>query len=285
MKIGILTCKNFPNLSSSDQLLIPSLLKRNIIAKPVIWNDHAIDWNEFDLLLFRNTWDYYEKQTEFDTWLLKIEKLGIKTLNTINVVNQNKHKFYLKELQNYGIKIIPTIFIEKTNKLNLIDVMPNHWKTAVIKPAYSAGSYLTELFEKSNVELVNKKYKSIAAEKELLLQKYMPEIKTLGETSLVFFDKKFSHAVNKQAINDDFRIQQQYGGIYKIVEVTDEIINQAQKIINIYPENLLYARVDGIIIDDELHLMEVECLEPDLYFNLAAGSIDKFVDAILRLIS
>ncbi len=284
MKIAILTCQNIPNLNESDQLLIPSLKKNNIDAKAVIWNDPYINWYDFDVLIFRNTWDYYEKQIEFDLWLEKIEKLGIKTLNSISIINQNKHKFYLQDFEKQGIKILPTIFINKTENLNLSSIIPNHWKKAVIKPAYSGGSYQTELFNIEDINQINQQYISIASEKELLLQEFMPEIKTLGETSFIFFNKKFSHAVNKQAVNGDFRIQQQFGGIYTLIEVNLEIINKVQKIVNTFSENLLYCRVDGIIIDNELHLMEVECLEPDLYFNLAEGSIEKFIESIIELI-
>ncbi len=285
MKIAILTCQNIPNLNESDQLLIPSLAKKNIDAKAVIWNDITINWLDFDVLIFRNTWDYYEKQIEFDLWLENIEKLGIKTLNSISIINQNKHKFYLQDFEKQGIKILPTVFIEKTENLNLSKIIPNHWKKAVIKPAYSGGSYQTQLFDIVDIDKINEQYISIASEKELLLQEFMPEIMTLGETSFIFFNKKFSHAVNKQAVNGDFRIQNQFGGIYTLIEAEAQIIEKAQKIVNTFSENLLYCRVDGIIIDNELHLMEVECLEPDLYFNLAKGSIDKFVTSILEMIN
>jgi hypothetical protein len=30
--------------------------------------------------------------------------------------------------------------------------------------------------------------------------------------------------------------------------------------------------------------MEVECIEPDLYFNLSEGSLERFVNAIVELI-
>ncbi len=284
MKIALLTCKNLPHLTTSDQLLIPALAGHNIQATPVIWDDKSIDWKKFDLLIFRNTWDYYEKQIEFDLWLEKIEKLGIKTLNSISIINQNKHKFYLQDFEKQGIKILPTVFINKTENLNLSSIIPNHWQKAVIKPAYSGGSYQTELFDVTDINQINQQYISIASEKELLLQEFMSEIKTLGETSFIFFNKKFSHAVNKQAVNGDFRIQQQFGGIYTLIKADSEIIKKAQKIVNTFSEDLLYCRVDGIIIDNELHLMEVECLEPDLYFNLAEGSIDKFIESILELI-
>jgi hypothetical protein len=49
----------------------------------------------FWLFGFRNTWDYFEKENEFNLWLDQIEKLGIKTLNPI-IIKQNKHKFYLR---------------------------------------------------------------------------------------------------------------------------------------------------------------------------------------------
>jgi hypothetical protein len=55
------------------------------------------------------------------------------------------------------------------------------------------------------------------------------------------------------------------------------------KIVDTFPGKLLYARVDGVI-NNELHLMEVECIEPDLYFNLSEGSLERFVNAIVELI-
>ena len=285
MKIALLTCEKLPELTAADQLLIPELAKHNIVAKPVIWSDQTINWSNFDYLIFRNTWDYFEKETEFNLWLDQIEKLGIKTLNTIGIIKQNKHKFYLREMEKQGISILPTVFIDKTNSLNLAELIPSHWKKAVIKPAFSAGSYLTEVFEVADIQKINADYKNLAQEKELLLQEFMPEIQTLGETSFIFFNKKFSHCVNKKPVDGDFRVQSQFGGKYSLVQPSQELIEKAQKIVNTFPENLLYARVDGIIIGTELYLMEIECIEPDLYFDIADGALERFVSSIVELIA
>ena len=285
MKIALLTCEKLPELTAADQLLIPELAKHNIVAKPVIWSDQTINWSDFDYLIFRNTWDYFEKEIEFNLWLDQIEKLGIKTLNTIGIIKQNKHKFYLREMEKQGISILPTVFIDKTNSLNLAELIPSHWKKAVIKPAFSAGSYLTEVFEVADIQKINADYKNLAQEKELLLQEFMPEIQTLGETSLIFFNKKFSHCVNKKPVDGDFRVQSQFGGKYSLVQPSQELIEKAQKIVNTFPENLLYARVDGIIIGTELYLMEIECIEPDLYFDIADGALERFVSSIVELIA
>jgi len=285
MNIALLSCEKFPELIPADQLLIPELAKFGITAKAAIWDDPTIDWTAFDYLIFRNTWDYYEKENAFNEWLDRIQKLGIPTLNALEIIRQNKHKFYLRDLEKQGIRILPTVFIDKTDSLNLGNQLPQSWKKAVIKPAFSAGSYLTEVFAADDVGAVNEKYKSIAAQKELLLQQFMPEIQTLGETSLVFFNKKFSHAINKKPVAGDFRIQVQFGGQYTAIHPNTALIAQAERIVNTFPDPLLYARVDGIVIDNELHLMEIECIEPDLYFNYSEGSQRRFVQAILDLIS
>ncbi len=187
-------------------------------------------------------------------------------------------------MEQQGIKILPTVFIEKTPELDLIKIIPDHWQKAVIKPAYSGGSYLTEVFEINQIQQINLQYRSIAPEKELLLQEFRPEIVSEGETSFIFFNKKFSHCVNKKPAEGDFRVQIQFGGNYTAVNPGDDLISQAQKVVDTFKEKLLYARVDGIIIDKQLHLMEIECIEPDLYFNQAKDAQNKFVNALLELI-
>ena len=285
MKIAILTCEKLPNLNPEDQKIIPALAKHNIEATAAIWNDKSINWNNFDYLIFRNTWDYFEKETEFKIWLNQIAQMEIKTLNPIAIIKQNIHKFYLRDMEQRGITILPTVFIDKTANLNLAELIPAHWKKAVIKPAFSAGSYLTEVFEISEIQAISEKYKSIAVEKELLLQEFMPEIQTLGETSFIFFNKKFSHAVNKKPVDGDFRVQSLFGGQYTLVHPSSKLIEKAQKIVDSLPKDLLYARVDGILVESELYLMEIECIEPDLYFELSENSLDRFVSAIVKLIA
>ncbi|MBP6584199.1 MAG: hypothetical protein KA215_00855, partial [Flavobacterium sp.] len=69
MIVGILTCARLPELLESDQKLIPLFSNENITAKAVIWDDESINWTEFDYLIFRNTWDYYQKEIAFNHWL------------------------------------------------------------------------------------------------------------------------------------------------------------------------------------------------------------------------
>ncbi|PKP17071.1 MAG: hypothetical protein CVU07_04950 [Bacteroidetes bacterium HGW-Bacteroidetes-23] len=283
MKIGILTCARLPELLESDQKLIPLFAQYSIQAKAVVWDDESIDWTEFDYLIFRNTWDYYQKEITFNLWLDKIKSLGIKTFNPISVIQKNKHKFYLKELEKDGISILPTIFLEKNSTQNLRNLIPENWEKIVIKPAFSAGSYLTKLIDISEIESIQTEFKEHSETKDFLLQEFRPEIKELGETSFIFFNGKFSHAVNKKPVENDFRVQIQYGGKYALIQPNADLLHQAELVLSKIPEKLLYTRVDGIVIENKLHLMEIELIEPDLYFDLADGARERFVKAFLRV--
>jgi hypothetical protein len=92
-------------------------------------------------------------------------------------------------------------------------------KRAVIKPAFSAGSYLTEVFESVNSNHINTKYQTIAAEKELLPQEFMPEIQTLEKLSYFFKKNSLMLLIIKPA-EGDFRIQVQFGGQYTLIILT-----------------------------------------------------------------
>lgn len=282
MTIGILTCEKLPNLLDSDQKLIPLFKAHKFKVKAVIWDNPSVDWSTFDFLIFRNTWDYYEKENAFNKWLEKIEQLRIPTFNSVATIQKNKHKFYLKELQSKGVLVLPTVFLKKNSETDLSEIIPVSWQKIVIKPAFSAGSYLTKLVVQTELDEIKAEFSEHFKTKDFLVQEYRPEIKIAGETSFIFFNGKFSHCVNKKPIENDFRVQFQYGGKYSLIEPTSTLIKQAEAILNHFPEKLMYARVDGIIIKNHLHLMEVELLEPDLYFDLAEGSRERFVNAFLE---
>ena len=47
------------------------------------------------------------------------------------------------------------------------------------------------------------------------------------------------------------------------------------------PYDLLYARLDLVRINGRLAVMELELIEPILYFNLAPEGVGKLADAVM----
>ena len=283
MKIGLLTCANWPGLKEKE-LALAKEFSPSIKADVLVWNNPTVLWQQYDCLIFRSIWDYFEYPAEFNLWLDHIEKLGIKTFNSIGVVRQNQHKFYLQSLQNQGIAIVPTVFIAQNSLKDFTILQKNNWQKAVIKPAVSAGSYLTKLFTISEADTVLAEYQAINQERDLLLQPFMPEIQIQGELSLLFFGGEFSHAVIKKPIKNDFRVQSQFGGQYQAYRPSDALIKTAQHIIETFAPNLLYARVDGLLQNEQFLLMELELIEPDLYFEHAPHAKRRYLDALEDMI-
>lgn len=276
-KIGILTCEKFRDLFKTDQTLMNLLIDRRHEVYPIVWSDHK-NLESYDAVIFRSTWDYFERKDEFNQWLESLENKPIKLFNPLSIIKENIHKFYLKKLEEYGVIIVPTIFQVKTNNLDVS--IPDEWNQAVIKPAFSAAAYKTRVFDKKEIEQVQEEYKLFAVENDMLIQKFMPEIISIGETSVIYFNGKNSHAVLKKPKSGDFRVQSIFGGQYEKTELDEEVLHQTDFILKLMTEIPLYARIDGIVIDKVFYLMEVEMIEPDLYMEYEPEAFERFIQAI-----
>jgi glutathione synthase/RimK-type ligase-like ATP-grasp enzyme len=281
-QIALLTCQNLPLLTPSDQKIIQHLNDLGVHAQAMVWDDGTVIWEKFDALIFRNTWDYYLKPKQFLDWLDDLTDKNITTLNPLSIIKKNIHKFYLKEMEAFGIPIIPSVFVPTSDHRDFADIIPPYWEKVVIKPAISAGSWLTQLFDtKTSLLEIQAVYGDIRKENDLIIQKFVDEIEVEGEISLVFMDRKYSHAIKKFPKSGDFRIQSQFGGAYKSFEPPESLISTAEEIIRFVDGPLLYVRVDGIMLHGKFHLMELELIEPDLYFDFVPGSQKHFAGLIL----
>lgn len=274
MKIALATCERLPLLDAADRPLIEVFKKRKVEAVPVAWNDIDTNWNDFEAVIIRNTWDYYLQYQNFTNWLQSLHNQRISVYNPLELIFWNIHKFYLKGLSQKGIKIIPSFFVDRE-----VQEVSLPWRQLVIKPAVSAGSFKTHKISREELELEDLKQAG-----EWLIQPFIPEIESNGEVSLIFIQGDFSHAVKKTPKEGDFKVQKQYGGNYQVYTPTELTLIQAENVLKSIPnhEKLLFARIDGIVIDEIFYLMEVELIEPDLYFNLVPEARDRFVDAFLN---
>jgi glutathione synthase/RimK-type ligase-like ATP-grasp enzyme len=275
-KIAIATYEKSPDLNDNDRLMLPILEEKGFSVSPEIWDNTKVDWKSFDLVIIRSTWDYYLKPNEFRNWVSQFVDSKTRLINPPEIVLKNSHKFYLKELAEKGVGIIPTIFLSEKIELEKLNV----WKKVVIKPAVSAGSHETEVFETANLtqEILDKKIGT----GDWLIQPFLEEIKDAGEISMLFFGGELSHAIQKVPKSGDFRVQKQFGAQYLNYEPTNELLNIAKNILEIAGKNSVYARIDGVMTQKGFLLMEVEMIEPDLYFEHAPEGPHRFVEAVLE---
>jgi hypothetical protein len=117
----------------------------------------------------------------------------------------------------------------------------------------------------------------------VLVQPLVDAVVEGGESSLIFFDGRFSHAVFKRPRAGDFRVQIEHGGTFEPIAPDASAIAQAERALKAAPssgEAPLYARVDGCVVNGELLLMELELIEPFLFLESSPGAADRLADAI-----
>jgi glutathione synthase/RimK-type ligase-like ATP-grasp enzyme len=115
----------------------------------------------------------------------------------------------------------------------------------------------------------------------VLVQEFLPEIED-GELSLVYFDGVFSHAVRKRPPKGEFRVNSRFGATRSAETPSYDAAEQGAGALRALPELPLYARVDGVIRDGELIVIEVEVLEPALFMEFDPAAADRFADGTMR---
>ena len=112
-------------------------------------------------------------------------------------------------------------------------------------------------------------------------QEFLPEIED-GELSLVYFDGVFSHAVRKRPPKGEFRVNSRFGATRSAETPSHAVAEPGAKALRALPELPLYARVDGVIRDGELIVIEVEVLEPALFMEFDPAAAERFADGTMR---
>ena len=270
-------------ISASENGVVEILRSQGFEVVSRIWDEWAPQDEKFDAIIIRSPWDYFEKLEKFKTWLnfLPVEKV----YNPVSILKWNLDKIYLQELEKKGVQIVPTDFFTIGKPGDLKDhVESKNWEKLVVKPSISAAAFKTYRFTKNNIP-DDEQYLN----QTVLLQPCLPEIEAVGEISLLFFGGKYSHGVLKRPSSGDFRVQYLYGGTEEVYHASENEICFGEKILDSIPkdltgEPLLYARVDYVLIQGVPHLMELEVLEPDLFFRMHSVSAELFCNYLNLLI-
>ncbi len=280
--VAFVTFERFPELTPDDQLAAAALQAAGIAVDALQW-DADTDWGRYATVILRSIWDYHHRLDEFRAWLDALDAAGARVLNPTEVLRWNMDKLYLQDLQAAGFAVTPSVWLPRGAKARLADILAQKdWAQAVVKPTVSAGADDTFMVLASDVEARQADFADLLARKGVVVQQFMAELQAEGEWSLMFFNKRYSHAVLKQPGEGDFRVQRHYGGREEAAQPPQALIDQAQEIVDDVDAELLYARVDGVAQADTFVLMELELIEPALFFGATEGAAERFAQAVAR---
>ncbi|GGK59506.1 RimK family alpha-L-glutamate ligase [Rufibacter glacialis] len=288
MKVALVTydaITSYGSLSGSeDGELLNYLTAQGLDITPQVWDDPAVDWAQFDLAIFKSPWDYFDKFPAFWAWLDRIEALGLRTLNPLATIRWNVDKHYLLEVEKAGLPIVPTALLKKGTAAHLEEFY-GRFQTdkLIVKPSVSGGAKNTFIVSRAEAGPVEQKLEELLREEDFLVQPFMPQIQEEGEWSFLFFNGTYSHCLLKSAKSGDFRVQHFFGGTIHPQPAPAHLLPQAQKLVDQFAKGCLYARVDGVVVGQELQLMELELIEPFLFLHTHPQAMENYYQALKEL--
>lgn len=276
-KFWFATSVDHPALTVDDRLAADALRASGADVAPLAWGDVPRGMRGGDVVVVRSCWDYHLAPARFRAWLDALDARGVRVANGVDRLRWNMDKRYLLELgQRHGIPIPPTLVVRRGERYSLDAVMRRLGASqVVVKPAISLSAFDTQRYPSGAPEC-EAEFHAQCARHDVLVQAYLPQIEA-GEHSIVFFDNRVSHAVLKTPAANDFRVQAEFGGLHRLVEAPDHVVRQASRVLAATGAIHAYARVDGVLVEGRFVLMELELIDPVLFFGLAgAPAVERF---------
>jgi glutathione synthase/RimK-type ligase-like ATP-grasp enzyme len=279
-RVALATCRELPGGDEDADLLLAAAGAVGLDTDWRVWDDPAVDWGSYDLVVIRSTWDYVPRRDDFTAWAASVPRLA----NPADVVAWNIDKTYLRELAAAGLPVVPTHWLAPGDPVD----WPS-WPDLVVKPTVSAGSRDTARYGPAEQDRAREHAaRLLDAGRPVMVQPYLAGVDTAGETMVVHLGGGYSHAFTKGAIlrpgesaETDALFRPEQVSPAEPTAAQRSVAERALAAVPGGPQRLLYARVDLLPgPDGEPVVVELELAEPSLFLTAAPGSADRFAAAI-----
>lgn len=269
-----------------EALVADALVELGLQVERRSWSDTHMDWARCRCVLFRSTWDYFDRFAEFSPWLERVSATT-RLFNDAELIRWNVDKHYLADLAAEGVAVVPTRFVERGASIELAAIMAAEgWDEVVFKPAVSGAARLTYRVDKTSLAEHEAVFARCVASEAMMVQPFERGIVDDGELSVIVIDGQTTHAIRKTARAGDFRVQDDHGGTVHAHQPDAAQRIFAEAAVAACPSRPLYARVDFVRSESGAYrLMELELVEPELFFRFhppAAAALARALAEKLR---
>jgi glutathione synthase/RimK-type ligase-like ATP-grasp enzyme len=278
-EIALATYRNPHGVPAEDLVLAAALRRRGATVAHAIWDDPTVDWARFGVVVVRSTWDYHRKRPEFLGWVRRVARVT-RLWNPADTLRWNTDKRYLRDLEEAGVPVVPSIWCRPHRPANLRRTMEERrWSVVVVKPAVSAAGTRTFRIDRSAVGRGQRHLTAICETGTAIVQPYYGSVDSTGERSLIYLDGRYSHSVRRNPLF----LRRRRPGPERLVPATPAMRALALQALRACPKDLLYARVD--LVSDEAgrwRVLEVELTEPSLFFVPYPRGADHLAASLLE---
>lgn len=274
------------NVLTEDSILQKALEDLGLVVIRKDWADPEFNWANTKCAVFRSTWDYFDRFSEFKSWLERVESLTT-FVNPISQIKWNMDKWYLQDLSNRNINTVETRYISRGETKSL-DSLINEtgWKEVILKPTIAGAARHTYRVNIQTISEYEDIFRELISNEDMMLQPFQHNIMKKGEISFMVIGGKFTHAVLKKGKAGDFRVQDDFGGTLHEYHPSNEEIRFSEEVVQAYEPLPAYARVDAMWDNNgNLAVSEVEMIEPELWFRRNENAAQKLAEVIAERIN
>lgn len=278
MRVALVSSSDLPRPDPDLPILRDCFARSGVSADVVLWHDASVDWSRFDAVLVRSTWDYVAKLDAFTQWIDRVERVT-RLVNSAPTLRWNLDKRYLLELESRGVDIIPTALAAAGASVDWRALFALHGDL-VLKPAVSAGSFATVRVACGDAPTAEAHLRA-HPRRDFLVQPLLRSVVEHGETNLVCFGGRPSHAIRKGA-RWSGDVEQSRGLVPPTEAETALAARALAAVAAIGLGTPAYARVDCAAgPDGRPLLMELELLEPSLFLDRAPEAAAALVSHVV----
>lgn len=290
MRIALATYHGITEQFDDDRLLAQALRNRGAEASSLRWDQPDAEWQSFDLVVIRSTWDYTLRLAEYLGWA---DSLGGRLRNRPELVRWNSDKRYLGDLGAAGLPVVATVYVGPG------DPVPELEGEIAVKPTVSAGGRDTGRFTPAAHDRARQLIERIVAGgRTAMVQPYLESVDREGETALVFIAGELAHVLRKRAVlapdevapvRDDAlgAAEAMYDPeLVQAGSAGDAEIELGAAVIDHlhlrFGETPLITRVDLVrAVDGAPLVLELEAVEPHLYLDQVPATVELLAQAIV----
>ena len=282
MHVALASCAELPEPDLDEAPLLAALAAAGLDAAVLAWDDPAADWAAASMTVLRATWNYPLRPRAFLRWIEATAEVT-EVWNRLPAVRWSLHKRYLLDLERHGVAVAPTELVPRSSVRPLADIVAARgWREVVVKPAISAASYRTRRIGPEDPLTGETHLRALLADGDALVQLYLPSVEDYGERALIWIDGELTHAVRK---SPRFDADDESTSPALPIAPAEAALAEAAlaRVVEATGEAPMYARIDVAPGPaGEPVVMELELIEPSLFFPQSPRALERFVTAIRR---
>ncbi len=280
MTVYIASTEKNKNLIQEDIFIQEAFLSRGLVSKIETLEHIVSETTLGDVVFLKSIWGYHKDYKKFLEHISILKEKKVILINDYEYIHWSIDKSkYFSEI-NF-LKIVPTYKLDLSTVKSIDDIeriiqliIKDDLNTKfVIKPAIGASGYLACVYDKKDI--VNNRINNILDHKNLdfMIQPFRSQV-VEGEISTILINGKIQYGVKRfpgifTEKKDSEYIDQQ--------KIPKQITNQVKLLHNFFVDKFKslpkICRVDFVKHDLDYELMEIELIDPDLFFRCVPKEI------------